>query len=85
MLLSFSDGFTAVIYNKSQQPPKRLLACAQYEIGSETKKVPFTQWVNDTVKTLITVFGTRPNSDTNTIIIADCFAIVNLFAKERGK
>jgi len=56
-----------------------------YKFGSETKKVPFTQWVNDTVKTLITVFGTRPNSDTNTVIISDCFAIVNLFAKERAR
>ena len=35
------------------------------------------------MKTLITVFGTRPNSDTNTVIIADYFPIVNLFAKER--
>ena len=34
------------------------------------------------MKTLITVFGTRPNSDTNTIIIADCFPIVNPFVKK---
>ena len=57
-----------------------------YKIGPETKKSAIhPNRVNDTVKTLITVFGTRPNSDTNTIIIADCFPIVNLFAKERGK
>lgn len=85
MLLSFFDGLTAVIYDKSQQPQRDCWLCVQYEFGSETKKVSFTQWVNDTVKTLITVFGTRPNSDTNTVIISDCFAIVNLFAKERGK
>ena len=34
------------------------------------------------MKTLITVFGTRPNSDTNTIIIADCFPIVNPITKK---
>ena len=39
--------------------------------------------VNDTVKTLITAFSPRLNSDTNVIIIADYFPIVNLFAKER--
>ena len=82
MLLSFFDGLTAVIYDKSQQPQRDCWLCVQYEFGSETKKVSFTQWVNDTVKTLITVFGTRPNSDTNTVIIADCFAIVNPFIKK---
>lgn len=47
----------------------------------EIKKVPIsTNVLTDTVKTLITVFGTQPNSDTNTIIIADYFPIVNLFA-----
>ena len=41
-----------------------------------------TNVLTDTVKTLITVFGTRPNSDTNTIIIADYFPIVNPFVKK---
>ena len=84
MLLSFVTGLPSWYITKTSNL-ERLLVCAQLymQLVRKQKSAIHPNWVNDTVKTLITAFSPRLNSDTNIVIIADCFAIVNLFAKER--